>query len=537
MDNSHDVSDSTDWLDTSLSEFAPLDAALRCEICKDFYNTPMITSCSHTFCSLCIRRTLAADGKCPTCRNTDQPSKLRRNGTVEELVERFKEARPIALKLAKENTNGVRTEPVGKSRATKRKTTEAGLDDEGAERTSQKRKTRSQSRQEASVGSADVMVVDDSEDEDFQIEDGTVPCPICHKWMKQEAVFPHLDHCEEEQEQERKAARRRQELYKIFHTMDLETNPTQRGSNPPSSNPPERITELSYGMLNEKQLRKKISDLGIPNWGSKALLIRRHTEWVNLWNANADSSNPRPKRDMLRQLDIWERTQGGSAPVTFGTQNGPSAVMNKDFDGAGWASNNKTDFDRLIEEARRKRKQTAEKAEPQAAEQSSESGQASSKLQENGTQDQATEEKIAETDAPTEPRADDPPSSSPPTNHRRKPTNGPPPYLAHAESLERAKDKIHSSQGLRATESIPERRTPSLASSEVMNTTMNGRSTLPNAEPGGGTDKERRESDASSWPLNTPMSPLAGIKSGEKMGMFEMQEHPVRDVDGDAAMQ
>src|SRR6266568_8348001 len=96
MDNSSggfDIPDSTDWLHTPLASFEPLEAALRCQVCKDFYDTPMLTTCSHTFCSLCIRRCFAADGKCPTCRASDQANKLRRNWVVQEIVDAFQAAR------------------------------------------------------------------------------------------------------------------------------------------------------------------------------------------------------------------------------------------------------------------------------------------------------------------------------------------------------------------------------------------------------------------------------------------------------------
>lgn len=101
MEQSFDVSDSTDWLDTPLSLLAPLESSLRCQVCKDFYDNPVITSCSHTFCSLCIRRCLSAEGKCPTCRTQDQELKLRRNWLVQELVEQFQNARQSILALAK----------------------------------------------------------------------------------------------------------------------------------------------------------------------------------------------------------------------------------------------------------------------------------------------------------------------------------------------------------------------------------------------------------------------------------------------------
>lgn len=39
--------------------FQMLDQNLRCQVCQDFYRTAVIiTRCSHSFCSECIRRHL-----------------------------------------------------------------------------------------------------------------------------------------------------------------------------------------------------------------------------------------------------------------------------------------------------------------------------------------------------------------------------------------------------------------------------------------------------------------------------------------------
>ena len=99
MDESFSVADPSDWLNTSVSQLGPVEAALRCQVCKDFFNTPMITSCSHTFCSLCIRRCLTTDGRCPSCRTQDQEIKLRPNPIIQELVDSFQIARPSILEL------------------------------------------------------------------------------------------------------------------------------------------------------------------------------------------------------------------------------------------------------------------------------------------------------------------------------------------------------------------------------------------------------------------------------------------------------
>jgi len=101
MDGLEDVPDSTDWLGTPLAALVPVEQAFRCQLCKDFYNSPMITTCNHTFCSICIRRCLSADSKCPLCRATSQESQLRGNWAMREAVDAFVKARDEVLRFAK----------------------------------------------------------------------------------------------------------------------------------------------------------------------------------------------------------------------------------------------------------------------------------------------------------------------------------------------------------------------------------------------------------------------------------------------------
>ena len=70
---------------------------------------------------------------------------------------------------------------------------------------------------------------------------------------------------------------------------------------------------------------------------------KRHTHWVNLWNANCDSDNPRPKRDLLKELDAWEKSQ---------SSNQSSTVMRKDFDNVNWSKGHNDHFKDLIAQAR-----------------------------------------------------------------------------------------------------------------------------------------------------------------------------------------
>ncbi|TID25680.1 DNA repair protein rad18 [Venturia nashicola] len=377
MPLAEEVTDPSDWLPTSLSLFAPIDSALRCQVCKEFYNTPMITSCSHTFCSLCIRRCLSTDGKCPACRQTDQPSKLRVNGTVQELVEAFTAARSQGLELALKATSPslelalkaeqeVEDEVEGQPRRKRRKVGRQEIDAPPARQT---RQTRSSGRRTNAIATSQNTMVLDSEDdhveeyppepEPKELDDGLVACPMCETRMKEASVYAHLDRCDGK-------------------VAPKSRRPKTPPLKPPSkaivipASPAKHLPHLNYSLLKDNPLKKKLQELGIPAWGTRQLLIRRHTQWVDIFNANSDSPRPRPNRELLKDLDTWERTQGGNAPGQG--QTGPQGVMKKDFDGEAWTRRHKegskgyAGFDELIASARAKVKSAKTKAEEHAAE-------------------------------------------------------------------------------------------------------------------------------------------------------------------------
>ena len=207
MDKTYELADSSDWLQTPVAAVYAVEAALRCQVCKDFFESPMITSCSHTFCSLCIRRCLTNDGKCPTCRTQDQELRLRRNGTVAELVEAFKLARPSLSKLAKD----VVEQQALPERISHKRKLEGGNHGDLDRPNVHNRKTRSQSRKSpeqldlnrsgTSNGSpgdeGDISGIEcraqKRESAHIVTDDDLKACPICNQKMKEEEVFSHLD--------------------------------------------------------------------------------------------------------------------------------------------------------------------------------------------------------------------------------------------------------------------------------------------------------------------------------------------------------
>ncbi|KAL9063969.1 MAG: hypothetical protein Q9161_009176 [Pseudevernia consocians] len=204
------------------------------------------------------------------------------------------------------------------------------------------RKPRSSNRRRSNSDRVDNgRSVYDGRDNDPPPEDGLTACPICGARMKEEAVYPHLD-VHNGSAFTKFPARQSPSHLKVF-----------ANSRRPS-NTMERLPQLNYSLLKDTALRKKLSELGIPNGGPKDLLIRRHTEWVNLVNANCDSSKPMTKRELIHELESWDRTQGRQISNNCNGASSASSVMSKNFDGVAWASNHGNDFQALIAQARRK---------------------------------------------------------------------------------------------------------------------------------------------------------------------------------------
>lgn len=339
----------------------------------------MITSCSHTFCSLCIRRYLSQEGRCPACRESDQELKLRRNWALEEVVAHFTKARDGILQFARQPAAAA--ESVEEIRPKKRRKIAHAPPTLNGE-VGTRRSTRSQSKRTALSASQasqehglSEQEIPNSEDEgsvydDQEVEklkkqsrqedkntkepnDGLVECPCCTRRMKETAINAHLDRCIQglPTSPEPQPA--------TVHNSSLPF--VQRTKSPIVTSAKDRLPSINYALFSDASLRKKLKDLGIPNHGSKELMRKRHTEWMNLWNANCDSLKPRSKRDLLKDLDIWERTLGKQLEKTVAA-GGASGVMVKDFDRGGWVKDQKNQFDDLIRKAREKKKaSTSEK--------------------------------------------------------------------------------------------------------------------------------------------------------------------------------
>ncbi|KAF8241330.1 DNA repair protein rad18 [Wilcoxina mikolae CBS 423.85] len=310
------VSDPSDWKSTNFPFIASLDAALRCEICKDFYTAPVITNCCHTFCSLCIRRALHADGICPICRTSEQEYRLRKNTTVQDLLDAFAVCRPQLYDFARKEREDLRGADVGTLASSSQ--------------------WSQQSQRQTTAKITDVKLSDDDDDKPKEL--CLVPCPICSHHMNESCINSHLDKCIESQDRPRGPPPTQPAPLAPHQLRSI----SSRASSPPA--PLEPLPKLTYSFLSERQLRQKLRELGVPDSGSKRILQQRHTEWMNLWNANVDSLHPQSKRELLNALDMWEKAHvkpSNNKTKTVG------------WSDEAWSVGHRHDFSDLIERAKR----------------------------------------------------------------------------------------------------------------------------------------------------------------------------------------
>ncbi|KAL1879418.1 hypothetical protein VTK73DRAFT_6950 [Phialemonium thermophilum] len=343
------VPDSTDWMDTPLSPLVAVERALRCHVCKDFYDSPMLTSCNHTFCSLCIRRCLSIDGKCPLCRAADQDSKLRGNWAMREVVEAFVKSRSGLLDYARRQVVSTGTG------SPKRKREEEPDVSESEDNVSKKaRMTTRLSKARALEANAALMVdkrpsYDAMDLVDSERDDGLVACPICSARMKEWQVGHHIDtSCPGSGPPRQEVQAPRLSSGKVPVSLGLNSSVDLSRS----SKTPERLPALNYSILKDQALRKKMSELGIPTGGPRHILELRHREWVTLWNANCDSARPKTRSDLLRDLKAWEKTLNSQTVAADPSRTG-AQIRDKGFDGAAWAAEHNESFKDLIASARR----------------------------------------------------------------------------------------------------------------------------------------------------------------------------------------
>ncbi|KAJ2863029.1 E3 ubiquitin-protein ligase rad18 [Coemansia erecta] len=378
-----ELEDPSDW-PSSFPHLREIDQLLRCPVCKEYFETAMVTSgCGHTFCSLCVRRCLTQETKCPSCRAPLTEGDLRPNRLVDSLMKSFRGGRQRLLgRLSLDATTDGESNGVEKCSYCKCKSAPKGESTRKRRRMHTRNTTTTKSGptnsdtdgvQAFNDGTADlsgsdidqgnnsyINTEDDTRDDDYiesdsdfapdrkgvpaahrgnqippthpssvlQSKDTSVKCPSCQNMVSQSHINKHLDQCLNGNSDSAET---------IVPTTSLTSNrslrtPTLKLKPAKAQFMLPRPTKLVYSLLSESKLRRTMKELGIPFKGDKSQLQARHVEWVSMYMANADSETPASHRLLLKRLATWEENMSRQSDNPRNNQQQHSSLSSQPSD-------------------------------------------------------------------------------------------------------------------------------------------------------------------------------------------------------------
>ncbi|KAF9228739.1 hypothetical protein BS17DRAFT_690320 [Gyrodon lividus] len=362
------IPDPTDFPSTDLRQ---LDANLRCSICSEFYDAPITLACGHCFCSLCIREHIMKEPECPSCRKPTAEAHFRLNPALEEAVSAWKTARTTVLRLSREDQQkaigrvSLRSDqtprrlltPVANGRKRKRRgsSESSGSDivcvagpsnsNESSE-IAESSPLPAKSVRKPSKREENMEPSSDPREDEFQSvqPDSLVECPVCGRFVEYRSINSHMDG----------PGCGRKALSKVKHSsnsnaraewsklLGKNSKKSKDNGNSDSDDATERLPKVSYAILKDKTLKDLLLSQKLPVSGDRNAWITRHQRWVMMYNANLDKAGCRKTPSELRmELRKWEEDQKGRKHIVEDT--------------AAHEAAHKDEFNRLIEEARRRR--------------------------------------------------------------------------------------------------------------------------------------------------------------------------------------
>ncbi|KAH3667116.1 hypothetical protein WICMUC_005463 [Wickerhamomyces mucosus] len=299
------ITDPTDFKTTSIPKIFEIDSLLRCHICKEFLNAPMLTSCGHTFCSVCIRKCLMHTAKCPICSKEIRESNLSRNVVLEQLVTSYKIIRPDLLKKLvvkqdqQQNIIDKQPEVIDLDDEEDEGKEEEEEDDDDVEEEIIIVEETKKRKNSSSIES----MFKRQKKEDRKPNPNTGVCPICSKvYPLEELQTTHIDACLANPQPKSEPPR----LEKTIKNSS--SSPFSKSFFQPKENINnyKKLTKLDYSSLSTPQLKTKLSKLELPTLGTRHELETRYNEYLILWNANCDSINAKNPKVLRSQLAKWE---------------------------------------------------------------------------------------------------------------------------------------------------------------------------------------------------------------------------------------
>ncbi|RDX52710.1 hypothetical protein OH76DRAFT_1433474 [Lentinus brumalis] len=363
-----DISDPTDFPDAATAPgLRPFDDAVRCTICREFYDAPVTLTCGHCFCSACIRSALPEQQTCPACRKPASEVHIRKDVAMETAVQAWKNARPLMLRLACEEA-ARKAQPVQPPHALH--------DASHSERSGHGTKRR---RLDSPVTGSDdeAIVVPSSPAPSGSPTSDTLPdtvlCPVCQKQVFSQKINGHLDsNCKRylaegpnasgptAESSKSKQKQRWDQLFSSFSGSGgsgASAKGKDRGKGKSRATPEddeelEHLPKVAYDIHPQKRIADMLTEWGLPTHGDKTALARRHKKWIVLYNANVDRA-PAHRRTLDQLRSDLRKAEEAEQKTRKETVDDPVAYQKA----------NKAAFAKLTEAARPKRANPAAKVE------------------------------------------------------------------------------------------------------------------------------------------------------------------------------
>ncbi|KAI0806934.1 hypothetical protein C8Q74DRAFT_1342039 [Fomes fomentarius] len=304
-----DIPDPTDFPDNNAAPgLRSFDEAVRCTICRDFYDAPVTLTCGHCFCSACIRSALPEHQNCPTCRKPASEVHIRKDVAMETAVQAWKSARPLILRLSRE-------EEARKARPPQyphpRENSNSNQLGQGANKRRRLHSPPSESDDDVLLVPSSPAPSGSSAPPESDVPAGKVECPMCQKHVPLDKINPHIDSgCKRYLSDgsgsgtsggpsggktTQNKNQQKQQWNSLFSGAGGGSKVRDKGKGKSRATPErdddadaDHLPKVAYDVHTRKTIAGMLAEWDLPTQGDKDVLAKRHKRWVILYNANVD---------------------------------------------------------------------------------------------------------------------------------------------------------------------------------------------------------------------------------------------------------
>lgn len=283
-------------------ELKYIEDLLVCGICYEYMETSVITSCSHNYCSLCIRKYLHYKTECPVCFSETFEKDLRKNKVLDEIIAHFSQVKDklkrcleiqvLVVKSNKEDSALQIAECVDKEKDNtpiKRQESEVISSPSLTKNSFSPNTTLNRDLSSPSTsGRLTIPLIftpKSSKRQKVLVPENTkvVMCPVCKVTVSEININKHLDDC-----------LKREAIKDRPKKVNQKRNP---------------LPKLVFSLMKEGEMRKKLKELGLSSQGDRKALETRLQRYIVLYNAECDKLCPRPVSELLKLCEEEENLE------------------------------------------------------------------------------------------------------------------------------------------------------------------------------------------------------------------------------------